>query len=163
MNIARVGIVGADATYMSPSQKQKALKLTTNLLNDYMQRFDLVEFRSGRSPKDGIDVIAETVVDELIKANKNITKDANGIKDGGIFPPSHEHEHWACTSPNCIGFKKRNMLIGDNCDFLHDITLESRMYCYHCNTDGHRRSGGCWTLKYFKQQHPITNGYLHII
>lgn len=162
MNIARVGIVGADSTYMSPTQTQKALALTTKLLTDYMRRFDLVEFRSGRSPKKGIDVIAENVVDEMIKTKMNITKDANGIKDGGIFPPSHGHDHWGC-SPDCMGFKKRNMLIGDNSDFLHDIVLESKQYCYHCNVDGHRRSGGCWTLKYFKQQHPATNGYLHII
>jgi hypothetical protein len=162
VHIVRVGIVGADERFMNDFQKGKARELVISILTRYMTDYDLVEFKSGRSPRKGIDIISEAVVDELAAAGKNITKDADGKKDGGIFPPSEGHDHWHCAAADCMGFKRRNMMVGNNCDYLHNIVLPMiGAYCYHCDLKGHRRSGGCYTLKYTKSIGRQV--YMHVI
>lgn len=54
------------------------------------------------------------------------------------------------------GYKPRNLLIAQRSDEVHCITVKSLpeeytgmrfKLCYHCGTDEHQKSGGCWTMK----------------
>lgn len=58
------------------------------------------------------------------------------------------------------GYKPRNMLIAENCDYVVSIVVKELPttyagmrfnYCYHCLTDSHVKSGGCWTAKYARE------------
>jgi hypothetical protein len=55
-----------------------------------------------------------------------------------------------------IGFKPRNLAIVRDSDIVHNIVVAEYPAhfqgmrfpaCYHCNTDKHIKSGGCWTAK----------------
>lgn len=55
------------------------------------------------------------------------------------------------------GYRERNILIAEDSDMVICITVAELpasfkgmrfAYCYHCNTDTHVKSGGCWTTKY---------------
>lgn len=55
-----------------------------------------------------------------------------------------------------LGYMPRNRLIARDCDVLHNIVVDRLPlgydgmrfeWCYHCHTDGHVKSGGCWTAK----------------
>jgi hypothetical protein len=62
---------------------------------------------------------------------------------------------------NWEGYKARNMLIAENSDQVICITVKVlppgykvrgfEKYCYHCKTDQHVKSGGCWTTKYARK------------
>jgi hypothetical protein len=68
------------------------------------------------------------------------------------------------------GFKPRNLLIVRDAEVLHNITVscyppawKSMRFsvCYHCKTNAHVKSGGCWTArKMLAEQRPA---YWHII
>lgn len=54
------------------------------------------------------------------------------------------------------GYKNRNLRIARNSDVVYCITVAELpptytgmkfTKCYHCNTDTHVKSGGCWTVK----------------
>jgi hypothetical protein len=54
------------------------------------------------------------------------------------------------------GYKDRNLLIARDSDEVHVIVVDRlpESYvgmrfglCYHCKTEGHVKSGGCWTAK----------------
>ena len=47
-----------------------------------------------------------------------------------------------------LGYKARNMQIAEECDKLYCITVPMRKHrCYHCDSDTHEKTGGCWTAK----------------
>lgn len=55
------------------------------------------------------------------------------------------------------GYRPRNILIARGSDEVICITVKEFPpdykgmrfpYCYHCKTDSHIKSGGCWTTKY---------------
>lgn len=55
------------------------------------------------------------------------------------------------------GYKPRNVLIAQDSDRVVCITVRTLpptytgmrfKLCYHCGTDAHIKSGGCWTVKY---------------
>lgn len=58
------------------------------------------------------------------------------------------------------GYKERNILIATYSDIIFCITVKElppdymlrgwEKFCYHCKTDQHIKSGGCWTVKYAK-------------
>jgi hypothetical protein len=59
-------------------------------------------------------------------------------------------------SRNWIHYKKRNLQIADRSEIVYCITVKNFPkeyagmkfpYCYHCKTDDHIKSGGCWTVK----------------
>ena len=62
---------------------------------------------------------------------------------------------------NWNGFKARNILIAKTSDIVYCITVKTlpahfkeggwERFCYHCNTNGHIKSGGCWTVKEAKR------------
>lgn len=58
------------------------------------------------------------------------------------------------------GYKERNMQIAEASDIVYCITVRqlppgysgmSFKLCYHCGTDNHVKSGGCWTVKYARK------------
>lgn len=64
-------------------------------------------------------------------------------------------------TPKCLswtnGYKPRNIRIAEDSDEVICITVKEfpsnysgsvYRYCYHCLTDSHIKSGGCWTTKY---------------
>jgi hypothetical protein len=55
------------------------------------------------------------------------------------------------------GYKPRNIRIAENSDKVICIVVKKLPesyqgmrfpYCYHCKTDSHIKSGGCWTARY---------------
>lgn len=65
-------------------------------------------------------------------------------------------------------YKRRNIEIAEVSDYVLCITVDvlppdfkgmTHKLCYHCGTDEHVKSGGCWTVKYAltigKQGHVI--------
>ena len=55
------------------------------------------------------------------------------------------------------GYKQRNMQIAEASDVVCSMVVTEFPpdykgmrfpYCYHCKTDHHIKSGGCWTVKY---------------
>jgi hypothetical protein len=59
-------------------------------------------------------------------------------------------------------FKRRNIEIAERSDRVVCITIRTlppefkaggwEHYCYHCKTDQHIKSGGCWTVKYAREK-----------
>lgn len=59
-------------------------------------------------------------------------------------------------------FKRRNIEIATIADRVACITVRTlpsgfkeggwERYCYHCKTDSHIKSGGCWTVKYAREK-----------
>lgn len=59
-------------------------------------------------------------------------------------------------------FKRRNIEIAEASDRVVCITVKDlppgfkeggwERYCYHCRTDQHIKSGGCWTVKYAREK-----------
>ena len=57
------------------------------------------------------------------------------------------------------GYKQRNIQIAQRAEKVLCFTVKTFPanytgmrfpYCYHCHTDKHIKSGGCWTVKYAK-------------
>lgn len=57
-------------------------------------------------------------------------------------------------------YKKRNIVIACVSNYVLCITVDrlppefkgmTHKLCYHCGTDEHVKSGGCWTVKYAKK------------
>lgn len=58
------------------------------------------------------------------------------------------------------GYRERNILIATYSDVVFCVTVKDlpsdymlrgwEKFCYHCKTDQHIKSGGCWTVKYAK-------------
>jgi len=123
----KVGIVGHEAAKFTPETEKQARDLIRKLLEP---AYCVV---SGHCPLGGIDMWAEEIADEL------------GIPKL-IFPP--KDLSWS------EGYKPRNLLIAKNSDIVHCIVVDKYppnyqgmrfQFCYHCKTDTHIKSGGCWT------------------
>lgn len=124
----RVGIVGHAEDKFTSVTRTKAIQLIKTLLES--QDDVLV---SGRCPLGGVDVWAEVLADSM-----NMSKI--------IHPPSCNN--WS------QGYKPRNLRIARDSDVVHVIVCAkyppeySGMVfesCYHCHTNTHIKSGGCWT------------------
>lgn len=68
------------------------------------------------------------------------------------------------------GYKQRNVQIASNSDVVHCITVEKLptnysgmtfKRCYHCDSDDHIKSGGCWTA--IKAKKLGREAWLHVI
>lgn len=123
-----IGIVGHAADKFTPLKEQLARELIRSILS--LPDAVLV---SGRCHLGGVDVWAEEEADKL------------GLKKM-IFP--------AKTHRRATGYKPRNLLIANFSDVVHVIVVKEYpegyngmrfKYCYHCGTDTHVKSGGCWT------------------
>lgn len=131
-----IGIVGSEGAKFTPETEEKAKKLIRELLTaEYVTGVS-----SGACHLGGVDVWAEEIGKEL----------KLGLY---IFPP--KKLRWE------DGYKPRNMEIVRASDEIHCITLKELPenykgmrfdFCYHCNTNDHVKSGGCWTAKQAQKQ-----------
>lgn len=130
-----VGIVGSEAAKFTTETELHARKIIETLL----LRTYVTGFCSGHCHLGGVDIWTEEIGNALCRTPY-------------IFPPK--------TLSWDGGYKQRNILIAEQSDEVHCITL-ARLpdsyngmkfeRCYHCNTDTHVKSGGCWTAKYAKK------------
>lgn len=128
-----IGIVGSEAKKFTEVTEQAAREIIRQLISVE----DVVV--SGECHLGGVDIYAK---EEAIKA---------GIKYVG-FPP--KRKQWDG------GYKERNLQIAETSEIVICITLRSLPkgfygmrfpMCYHCMTDKHVKSGGCWTVKQAKR------------
>ena len=135
-----IGIVGSEKAKFSSIGEEKALQL----LRDIISQPEVSEVVSGGCHLGGIDIWAIQIAKEL------------GVKTTEFIP---EHLSWEF-------YKKRNLLIARRSDVVHCITVDRLPdsfkgmkfdFCYHCKTDTHIKSGGCWTMK------QAVHGILHVI
>lgn len=126
-----VGIVGSEAAKFTPETEVRAKTIIRMILSDS----EVSGVSSGRCHLGGIDIWAEEIGQEL---NKNLV----------IFPPA---------TLSWPGYKARNIQIAEESDIIYCITVKQLppdfkgmrfAYCYHCKSNDHIKSGGCWTAKY---------------
>lgn len=125
-----IGIVGHEAAKFTPVTEAAARILIARLLAP----LDAICV-SGACPLGGIDVWAEEIAISLGRQTR-------------IFAPATPS--WES------GYKPRNILIAQTSDVVHNIVVAELpptyagmrfQRCYHCRTDAHVKSGGCWTAK----------------
>lgn len=126
----KIGIVGSEAAKFTPETEIAARCLIQNLIRDA----HLVI--SGGCHLGGIDIWAKEEAAKL------------GIPMLEFLP---EKLQWNG------GYKERNEQIAAFSDEVYCITVKELpktytgmrfKFCYHCKTDEHVKSGGCWTTKY---------------
>ena len=125
----KIGIVGSEASKFTPATKVEAEKAILSVLSPG----DTVI--SGGCHLGGIDIWAAEIGSQL------------GLEVIEFKPASLS---WSG------GYKERNLQIAQACDLLVCITVQTLptnytgmrfKLCYHCKTDTHIKSGGCWTMK----------------
>lgn len=128
----RLAIVGSEGAKFTKRTEARARELIRGLF----ARYKPVEVVSGACHLGGIDIWA---VEEAREAGIRVKE----------YPPAELA--WD------RGYKPRNIRIAQRCTVAVCITVAKlpKSYdglrfgrCYHCNTDGHIKSGGCWTTKY---------------
>lgn len=124
----RIGIVGSEASKFTPETQEQARAAIRSLLNPG----DIVV--SGKCHLGGIDIWA---VEEAKKLGLETVE----------YPP--KYHGWPA-------YRERNLRIVEDSDKVVCITLSKLPdaykgmrfeKCYHCGTDTHVKSGGCWTMK----------------
>jgi hypothetical protein len=137
----KTGIVGHEGAKFTADGEAQARRIIRELL----AHPDTV-LVSGRCHLGGIDIWAEEEADKL-------------GREKIIHPP--KELSWS------KGYKPRNLLIAKDSDIVHCIVVANYpddydgmkfKRCYHCNSDDHIKSGGCWTAKRAKlaEWHVIT-------
>lgn len=125
-----VGIVGSEAAKFTDKGLVRAMTLLTSIISDS----EVTEVVSGKCHLGGIDIWAVQVAQSLRIPFKE-------------FPP--RRLSWPY-------YKERNLQIVERSDIVHCITVDQLPidfmgmkfnFCYHCNSSGHIKSGGCWTMK----------------
>jgi hypothetical protein len=130
----RVGMVGNGTDKFTEFGEKQARELIGDILF-----YDGIEAMvSGHSPVGGIDIWAEEAAISL------------GIELDLKIP---EINQW---NPDGYGYKARNLDIAADSDVLHVILADKYPtdyegmrfdLCYHCRSNDHVKSGGCWTGK----------------
>lgn len=126
-----IGIVGSEAAKFDADGERRARKL----IRKTIRGASLVV--SGACHLGGIDIWAREEAEKL------------GIPMEEYPPKKRAWEG---------GYKPRNIQIAKRSDRVVCITVRSlpngyvkkgwEDFCYHCNTNRHVKSGGCWTTKY---------------
>lgn len=126
----KLGIVGLRASKFTPLTEQLAKEAIASLLDEYRPGVVI----SGGCHLGGVDVWTVEIAKKL------------HIPTVEYVP---EVQRWEG------GYKQRNIKIAENSDMVVCVTVselperkEKFPWCYHCRTDQHIRSGGCWTVKY---------------
>jgi hypothetical protein len=124
-----IGIVGSEGAKFTPVTEEAARIIIRELIAPYNKVV------SGACHLGGIDLWA---IEEAKAAGKEYVE----------FPPKFKTWEY---------YKKRNLQIATYADIVVCITVKDlppgykekgfERYCYHCNTDQHIKSGGCWTVK----------------
>ena len=129
------GIVGSEAAKFTPETEILARAVIRQILT----QTHITGLSSGHCHLGGVDIWAEEEADAL-----GIPKERQFI-----FPP--HNLFWA------TGYKPRNIQIATASAEMHCITIKELppdykgmrfLYCYHCKTKDHIKSGGCWTAHY---------------
>lgn len=129
--MAKVGIVGSGEDKFSGS----GAFMAAGLIDELVAKADVI--LSGHSPVGGVDIWAEESAIE------------QGVPTDIKVPEQHKWD-----AP--YGYKARNLDIAQESDIVHIIVVDKYpedytgmrfKKCYHCNTDEHIKSGGCWTGK----------------
>ena len=125
----KIGIVGSGEDKFTTHTR-----LTARMLIDILIKESIpCVVCSGRSPLGGVDKWAE----EQAEVNYQPTN---------IFPA--KFNNWK------QGYRPRNIQIAEFSDIIHVVLVshypdyyEGRRFksCYHCNSNNHVKSGGCWT------------------
>ena len=119
----KIGIVGSSKAPVN----EESIRFVEDIIVDYPQ--DTV-FVSGGAK--GIDEIVEMAC--MVVGRKLI-----------IHKPKTE---------NWEGYKERNIIIAHECDKVICVALRSKdkeAYCYHCGSEEHERTGGCYTARRCKE------------
>lgn len=129
-----VGIVGHEGKKFTLETKAKAM----DVIESIIVRPEVTGVTSGHCHLGGIDIWAEEIAKKHGKYDPSL-----------VFPPaSRSWEH---------GFKPRNIKIAETSDECHCIVVKEYpdtytgmrfKMCYHCKSDEHLKSGGCWTVHY---------------
>jgi hypothetical protein len=126
----KVGIVGAETAKFS----EKSTKVAKALIADLVRGADLVV--SGGCHLGGVDKWAE-----------------EAAKKAGIPTLVHKPRVLSWSA----GYKPRNIQIAEDADVVYNIVVADYPVgyhgmrfglCYHCKTNQHVKSGGCWTAHY---------------
>lgn len=129
----RIGIVGSEAIKFTPDTEKVARQHIAHLLGPG----DVVI--SGGCHLGGIDAWAAEIGRLL------------GLEVIEYLPVQHQWNG---------GYKERNLKIAQDSDRVVCITVKVLppnyrgmrfARCYHCQTDQHVKSGGCWTVKQARQ------------
>lgn len=124
-----IGIVGSEAFKFTPESEAKARSLIRGLLSEGDRII------SGGCHLGGIDIWAKEEGKKL------------GLEVFEFLPATLEWKNYAA----------RNRRIANNSQRIYCITVSAYppgykgmqfATCYHCKTDKHVKSGGCWTVKY---------------
>jgi hypothetical protein len=130
-NSMKIGIVGSEAIKFTPETEAKARTIIRQLL----AQDGVTHVVSGGCHLGGIDIWAEEEAAAL-------------FLDAIVHKP--KTLQWA------TGYAPRNRAIARDSDEAHCITVATlpEAYngmrfpmCYHCGTNEHVKSGGCWTMK----------------
>lgn len=134
-----VGIVGHESAKFTPETEAAA----RNVIRELLAPPDAV-LVSGHCHLGGIDIWAEEEYAAL--------PDRASRPEPLIYPP--KNRSWAA------GYKPRNILIAEDSVEVHCLVVAEYPasyagmrfdFCYHCGTNEHIKSGGCWTGKYAKR------------
>lgn len=128
----KLGIVGHEAAKFTLDKEWEARELIVNLLYQH----DGPEVISGACHLGGIDIWAVCVAQACFLPYTE-------------YPPATQK--WEG------GYKQRNIKIAEESDKVICIVVKKLppeyqgmrfKMCYHCKTDSHVKSGGCWTARY---------------
>lgn len=135
----KLAIVGHEEAKFTNELRAEAVKVIIDAIDEHKPKIVV----SGGCPLGGIDIWAEKIATFCGIPTK-------------IYRP--RALHWNPT--HGYGYKARNLDIAENCDVLINIVVaeyppeyDGRRFdaCYHCKTDDHIKSGGCWTMKQAKR------------
>ena len=131
----KLGIVGSEGAKFTLETEMKARAAIAKLIEE--THADTVV--SGACHLGGIDLWA--------------IQEAHGVGAAVLeFPP--KTRQWAG------GYRERNIQIAEASDEVYCITVKELPpaymgmkfgLCYHCKTNEHVKSGGCWTVNYAKK------------
>lgn len=128
----RIGIVGAEAAKFTALGQERAREEIRGLI----QRLNARLVVSGACHLGGVDLWA---IEEAQRLNVGTME----------FPP--KDLQWS------TGYMPRNKLIAQNSDRVFSLVVDRLPpgytgmrfpLCYHCGTNDHVKSGGCWTTKF---------------
>lgn len=146
----KIGIVGSEEAKFTHQGRQDA----RNLIRQILMMPGVTEVVSGACHLGGIDIWAAEIGHEL-----------------GLIVTEYAPEilQWS-SKDGKIGYEGRNLKIADTSDVVHCITVSTLpeeytgmrfKLCYHCKTDSHVKSGGCWTMIQARKRGK--EGVLHVI
>lgn len=131
----KLGVVGVEEAKLTPATRKKAIQT----VKDLVKAHGATCIVSGECHLGGVDIIARDVAQEL------------GLEYEGYPPKTH---NWS------NGYRPRNLQIAQESDAVVCITVKElptsysgmRLnLCYHCGTNDHVKSGGCWTTKHARR------------